>query len=92
MLRYWDGRQWTNQTRTDNPWPPEPQPKPSKVMSVVAFVLAGAAMLIPFLGVAGIGFGIAAAVRKEKLGQRALWVAAGATVVGFVIWGAINSR
>ena len=65
-MRYWDGRQWQQQTRVPANQASvgllqQTTAKPSKALSILAFTLAGGALLIPFLGLGGIGLGIAAA-------------------------------
>ena len=97
QLRYWDGRQWQQQTRVPANQASvsllqQTTAKPSKALSILAFTLAGGALLIPFLGLGGIGLGIAAAVRKERMGRTALWVAVATTVIGFLVWTALYSR
>ncbi len=62
----------------------------SKAFSITAFAFGAVALVIPVVGLIGVGFGIAAAVRKERLGVTALVVVASVSLVAFVVWGIIN--
>jgi len=88
---YWDGQRWvqpggavgTSQNQAGNT---------SKAFSITAFVLTGVALVVPLIGLGGIGLGVAAAVRKEKLGIAALVTAAAVTLLAWIFWSLIYSR
>ena len=91
--RYWDGQQWTQHTRPVTPGGTAQQGpgNESRVLSIIAFVFSGLAVFIPLLGLIGVGFGVAALVRKEKLGRIALIVAGSVTVLSWIIWSMVYS-
>lgn len=97
QLRYWDGWKWI-QPSTPTRTPPDglghqQRPaNPAKVLSILTFVLAGLALVSWLFGVIGIGLGIAAAARKERMGKAALWVAVAMTAIGFLVLAALSSR
>lgn len=91
--RYWDGERWAAAQSAPVPIAASITPaKQAQVGTIIAFVFAAAAGVIPVLGLVGVGFGIAAMVRKEPLGRISLIVAVAMTLISFVIWSAINNR
>ena len=90
--RYWDGRHWAAVQQAPIPVASATTVTNSaQIGSIVAFVFAAAAGVIPVLGLVGVGFGIAAMARKEQLGRVSLIVSVVITVISFIIWSAINS-
>jgi len=88
---YWDGQRWVQPGATVGDIQGGLENR-GRVLSITAFVLTAAALVIPFLGLAGIGLGIAAAVRKEKLGIAALVTAGVVTLLSWIIWAVVYSR
>jgi hypothetical protein len=88
---YWDGQRWVQPGATVGDIQVGLENR-GRVLSITAFVLTAAALVIPFLGLAGIGLGIAAAVRKEKLGIAALVTAGVVTLLSWIIWAVVYSR
>jgi hypothetical protein len=62
-----------------------PPKQAGSVLSVVAFVLAALALVVPLIGVAGVICGVVARQRGERLGTIAASVAAGCTLLSFVL-------
>ncbi|MBM3743788.1 MAG: hypothetical protein FJW46_05780 [Actinobacteria bacterium] len=73
---------------------PTPPTTESNTFSILGIVFGGIAFLfLPILfGPAGIGFAVAAMIKKEKLGGAAIGVSVAGTVLGmifgFLFWGA----
>ena len=67
--------------------PPPPQRPPGRVLSIVAFVLAGVALILlpPFCMVAGIILSVIAITRGDPLGKWALGASIAGGVVGMVL-------
>jgi len=57
--------------------------------SIAAMVCAGVALLLPFVGLFAIAFGIVGKVRKERLGTAGLVVSIALTVVAWILWAVI---
>jgi len=95
LQRYWDGHQWTQHTRPvvggAQPLAEPAAGNPSKVLSVLAFVFTAMALVVPLIGLIGVGFGIAAFVRKEQQGRLALSLSVAVTVVSWIVWTFINN-
>ena len=53
--------------------------------AVTALVLSSVALILPVVGFVGIGFAVAAQLRKSPIGVLTIIVAAVATVLGFVL-------
>ena len=68
-------------------YPPPPQRPPGRVLSIVAFVLAGVALILlpPFCMVAGIILSVIAITRGDPLGKWALGASIAGGVVGMVL-------
>jgi hypothetical protein len=87
--RFWDGNVWTEHVRSPEP----PPPGAGNVLSIIAMVCGGIAILFfpIFIGVAGIVCAVIAKVRKENLSTVALGVSIGGTLLGVVLALALSS-
>lgn len=61
----------------------------SKTLSIIAFVLTGISLLIPFVGIGGIICAFVALGRKESLGKAAVIVSIAVTVLAWIVWAGI---
>ncbi len=68
-------------------YPPPPQKPPGRVLSIIAFVLAGAALIFlpPFFMIAGVILSIIAINKGDSLGKWALGASIAGGVIGMVL-------
>ena len=82
--RYWDGRTWTTHTAPTVAADAEE----GKTIQVVGYVMAGASVIMPILGLAGLILGIITATKRGRGGHGAaiICLSIALSVISFLVW------